>query len=62
MDMFPEYKKTSESVLYRVEGKNTFLAHSTAMISLEDGMNKLDDFVVDSPFKVIARRVGAKHG
>ena len=40
MDMFPEYKKTSESVLYRVEGKNTFLAHSTAMISLEDGINE----------------------
>ena len=36
MDMFPEYKKTSESVLYRVEEKNTFLAHSTSMISLED--------------------------
>ena len=40
MDMFPEYKKTSESVLYRVENKNTFLAHSTAMISLEDGINQ----------------------
>ncbi|MGN1096561.1 MAG: C45 family autoproteolytic acyltransferase/hydrolase [Christensenellales bacterium] len=40
MDMFPEYKKTSESVLYRVENKNTFLAHSTAMISLEDGINE----------------------
>lgn len=62
MDMFPEYKKTSESFLYRVEGKNTFLAHSTAMISLEDGMNKLYDFVVDSPLKVMARRVGAKYG
>ena len=31
------------------------------MISLEDGMNKLYDFVVDSPLKVMARRVGAKH-
>ena len=40
MDMFPEYKKTSESVLYRVNNKNTFLAHSTAMISLEDGINE----------------------
>lgn len=40
MDMFPEYKKTSESILYRVENKNTFLAHSTAMISLEDGINE----------------------
>ena len=40
MDMFPEYKKTSESVLYRAEGKNTFLAHSTAMISVEDGINE----------------------
>ena len=40
MDMFPEYKKASESVLYRVEGKNTFLAHSTAMILLEDGINE----------------------
>lgn len=40
MDMFPEYKKTSESVLYRVENKSTFLAHSTAMISLEDGINE----------------------
>lgn len=40
MDMFPEYKKTSESVLYRVKDKNTFLAHSTAMISLEDGINE----------------------
>lgn len=27
-----------------------------------DGMNKLYDFVVDSPLKVMARRVGAKHG
>ena len=25
-------------------------------------MNKLYDFVVDSPIKVMARRVGAKHG
>ena len=25
-------------------------------------MNKLYDFVVDSPLKVMARRVGAKHG
>jgi len=40
MDMFPEYKNTSESVLYRVEHKNTFLAHSTAMISVEDGINE----------------------
>lgn len=40
MDMFPEYKKTSESILYRVENKNTFLAHSTAMILLEDGINE----------------------
>ena len=40
MDMFPEYKKTSESVLYRVNNRNTFLAHSTAMISLEDGINE----------------------
>lgn len=40
MDMFPEYKKTSESVLYRVKDKNIFLAHSTAMISLEDGINE----------------------
>lgn len=40
MDMFPEYKKTSESVLYRVDGKYTFLAHSTAMISVEDGINE----------------------
>lgn len=40
MDMFPEYKKTSESVLYRVKDKNTFLAHSTAMILLEDGINE----------------------
>lgn len=40
MDMFPEYKKTSESVLYRVENKFTFLAHSTAMISVEDGINE----------------------
>ena len=40
MDMFPEYKKTSESVLYRADGKNVFLAHSTAMISVEDGINE----------------------
>ena len=40
MDMFPEYKKTSESVLYRVDNSNTFLGHSTAMISLEDGINE----------------------
>lgn len=40
MDMFPEYKKTSESILYRVDGKNIFLAHSTAMISVEDGINE----------------------
>ena len=32
MDMFPEYKKTSESVLYMPENKNIFLAHSTAMM------------------------------
>ncbi len=40
MDMFPEYKKTSESVLYMPEDKNIFLAHSTAMISVEDGLNE----------------------
>lgn len=40
MDMFPEYKKTSESVLYMPENKNTFLAHSTAFISVEDGINE----------------------
>lgn len=40
MDMFPEYKNTSESVLYRVENRNTFLTHSTAMISVEDGINE----------------------
>ncbi len=40
MDMFPEFKKTSESVLYRVKNKFTFLAHSTAMILVEDGINE----------------------
>ena len=40
MDMFPEYKKTSESVLYMPENQNIFLAHSTAMICVEDGMNE----------------------
>lgn len=40
MDMFPEYKKTSESVLYMPSNKSIFLAHSTAMISVEDGMNE----------------------
>ena len=40
MDMFPEYKKTSESVLYMPEDQNIFLAHSTAMICVEDGMNE----------------------
>ena len=40
MDMFPEYKKTSESVLYMPENRNIFLAHSTAMICVEDGMNE----------------------
>lgn len=40
MDMFPEFKKTSESVLYMPQGKNAFLAHSTAMISVEDGVNE----------------------
>lgn len=40
MDMFPEYKKTSESVLYMPANKNVFLAHSTAMISVEDGLNE----------------------
>lgn len=40
MDMFPEYKKTSESVLYMPEKKNIFIAHSTAMICVEDGMNE----------------------
>lgn len=40
MDMFPEYKKTSESVLYMPKDKNIFIAHSTAMICVEDGMNE----------------------
>lgn len=40
MDMFPEYKKTSESVLYMPQNKNKFIAHSTAIISVEDGMNE----------------------
>lgn len=40
MDMFPEYKKTSESILYMPEDKNVFIAHSTAMISVEDGLNE----------------------
>ena len=40
MDMFPEYKKTSESALYMPENKNIFLAHSTAMICVEDGVNE----------------------
>ena len=40
MDMFPEYKKTSESVFYIPENQNIFLAHSTAMICVEDGMNE----------------------
>lgn len=39
MDMFPEYKKTSESVLYMPEGKNIFVGHSTSMVLMEDGMN-----------------------
>lgn len=40
MDMFPEFKKTSESVLYMPQDKNAFIAHSTSMIAVEDGLNE----------------------
>lgn len=39
-DMFPEFRETSESVLYRPAGKNVFVGHSTSMILLEDGLNE----------------------
>jgi predicted choloylglycine hydrolase len=39
-DMFPELKKTSESVLYMPSGKNVFLGNSTSFIQMEDGMNE----------------------
>lgn len=39
-DMYPELKKTSESVLYRADGKNKLLGNSTSFIQLEDGINE----------------------
>lgn len=39
-DMFPSLKPTSESILYRPEEGNIFLGHSTAMVSMEDGINE----------------------
>lgn len=39
-DMFPDLKPTSESVLYRPDSGYMFLGHSTAMITIEDGINE----------------------
>jgi predicted choloylglycine hydrolase len=39
-DMFPELKKTSESVLYRPDDGYMFLGNSTSFIQMEDGMNE----------------------
>lgn len=39
-DMFPSLKPTSESILYRPKQGNIFLGHSTAMVSIEDGINE----------------------
>ena len=39
-DMYPELKATSESILYRPKEGNIFLGHSTALISMEDGINE----------------------
>lgn len=39
-DMFPSLKPTSESILYRPEQGYIFLGHSTAMVSIEDGINE----------------------
>jgi len=39
-DMFPSLKPTSESILYRPEPGYIFLGHSTAMVSIEDGINE----------------------
>ena len=39
-DMFPELKKTSESVLYIPEGGNIFLGNSTSFVQIEDGLNE----------------------
>lgn len=39
-DMYPSLKKTSESVLYRADGKNILLGNSTSFVQLEDGINE----------------------
>ncbi len=39
-DMFPGLKPTSESILYRPDGGNIFLANSTSMVQMEDGVNE----------------------
>lgn len=39
-DMFPDLKKTSESVLYMAQGKNVLVGNSTSFIQLEDGLNE----------------------
>ncbi len=39
-DMYPELKKTSESVLYRANGKHILLGNSTSFVQLEDGINE----------------------
>ncbi|SFR98175.1 C45 family autoproteolytic acyltransferase/hydolase [Anaeromicropila populeti] len=39
-DMFPDLKKTSESVLYRPNQGNYYIGHSTAMVVMEDGINE----------------------
>jgi len=39
-DMFPKLKSTSESILYRPDNGYMFLGHSTAMITIEDGINE----------------------
>lgn len=39
-DMFPGMKNTCESILYRPDEGYQFLGHSTALISMEDGINE----------------------
>ena len=39
-DMYPELKKTSESVLYMPENGYVFLGNTTSFVQIEDGMNE----------------------
>ncbi len=56
-DMYPELKKTSESVLYRADGKYILLGNSTSFIQLEDGINEYGlaigmNFLLTKKYKV----------